>query len=464
MAAVDRILQLKLVLDSGELVAGLNDTNGKLGALGSQVGGFIKSAGIGLAMEGIDLALDSIGQGIQDSLEWRDALRELGAAFAQAGLDASDLEGVAERMGAQAISLGFDDAEAVQGLADLTLRLGDAEQAAVAMDAAMDLARGRGISLGEATAEVGAIIQGSSRTLAEYGVAGQGAAGSFDNVALALGGMSSAAEDFAATSEGQLAILQTSWGETLGDFGKMLTDLADQALPVIVNDLLPALAEGWAIVQPPLQLVLEAVGSLVAAFGELLPHIANALAFFAPLASFLAETFVGTIQTVAALISALAKLLSGDIPGAIGTMAEALGGVLDIIVSPFRDGINTIIGLWNSIGLPAFSINLPAIVIPVLDHTIFPGGPFQLWPSIGLPDIPLLARGGIVLEPTLAILGEKGREAVVPLDQGGLGGVTNVYVTQNISGDPRIVEAAVLRVLRRYVTDNGTPRLDPLRA
>ena len=38
-------------------------------------------------------------------------------------------------------------------------------------------------------------------------------------------------------------------------------------------------------------------------------------------------------------------------------------------------------------------------------------------PSI--PDIPHLASGGIVLGPTLALLGERGPEAVVPLGAGG---------------------------------------------
>jgi len=39
------------------------------------------------------------------------------------------------------------------------------------------------------------------------------------------------------------------------------------------------------------------------------------------------------------------------------------------------------------------------------------------------PRIPALAAGGIVTRPTLALVGEAGPEAVVPLDRGGIGGV-----------------------------------------
>lgn len=47
--------------------------------------------------------------------------------------------------------------------------------------------------------------------------------------------------------------------------------------------------------------------------------------------------------------------------------------------------------------------------------------------TIDPPDIPHLATGGIITSPTLALLGEAGREAVLPLDRGGLLGTVNVY-------------------------------------
>ncbi len=73
-------------------------------------------------------------------------------------------------------------------------------------------------------------------------------------------------------------------------------------------------------------------------------------------------------------------------------------------------------------------------------------------PGIGgkgfdVPDIPLLADGGIVTGPTLAMIGEAGPEAVIPLSKAGsMGGNTiNVTVT---SADPNAVVAALQQYVR----------------
>ena len=65
--------------------------------------------------------------------------------------------------------------------------------------------------------------------------------------------------------------------------------------------------------------------------------------------------------------------------------------------------------------------------------------------------IPALADGGIVTGPTLALIGEAGPEAVIPLDRaGGMGG-NNVTIHVN-GGDPQ----AVVDALRRYMQLNGS--------
>jgi len=65
--------------------------------------------------------------------------------------------------------------------------------------------------------------------------------------------------------------------------------------------------------------------------------------------------------------------------------------------------------------------------------------------------IPALADGGIVTGPTLALIGEAGPEAVIPLDRmGGMGG-NNVTIHVN-GGDPN----AVVDALRRYMQLNGS--------
>ena len=62
------------------------------------------------------------------------------------------------------------------------------------------------------------------------------------------------------------------------------------------------------------------------------------------------------------------------------------------------------------------------------------------------PNIPFLGNGGIVNRPTLAVIGEKGPEAVIPLSNrnAGMGGNN---ITINVQGaDPN----AVVRALQDY--------------
>jgi hypothetical protein len=65
----------------------------------------------------------------------------------------------------------------------------------------------------------------------------------------------------------------------------------------------------------------------------------------------------------------------------------------------------------------------------------------------------MLAEGGIVTSATLAMIGEKGPEAVIPLDRMGQmgGGGTTVNINVN-GGDPQ----SVVDALRTYMFRNGS--------
>jgi SLT domain-containing protein len=68
-----------------------------------------------------------------------------------------------------------------------------------------------------------------------------------------------------------------------------------------------------------------------------------------------------------------------------------------------------------------------------------------------LKGIPAMANGGIVTGPTLALIGEAGPEAVIPLDR--MGGMGGNNVTINVQGaDPN----AVVDALRTYMFRNGS--------
>lgn len=117
----------------------------------------------------------------------------------------------------------------------------------------------------------------------------------------------------------------------------------------------------------------------------------------------------------------------------IGNLLETIGGLKDKITAragdlfagfreAFRGAVNSIIGMWNNL-----EFSIPAISIA--GKEVFPGV------SFGTPNIPYLADGGIVTRPTLAVIGEAGPEAVIPLDGrfGGIGQVRIVLTAQQLS-------------------------------
>lgn len=81
-----------------------------------------------------------------------------------------------------------------------------------------------------------------------------------------------------------------------------------------------------------------------------------------------------------------------------------VGGLASIIKAP----LNGIIGLINMAidGLNSISVDIPEW------SPIAPGAHFGL----SIPKIPYLAKGGVIDQPTLAMMGEAGKEAVVPLE------------------------------------------------
>jgi len=79
--------------------------------------------------------------------------------------------------------------------------------------------------------------------------------------------------------------------------------------------------------------------------------------------------------------------------------------------------------------------------------------PFPDVPSI--PEIPKLAKGGIVTQPTLALIGEAGPEAVVPLNKmGGMGGIT-INIEAGLVSTPDQVGQQIIEAIQRAQRRSG---------
>jgi phage-related minor tail protein len=99
------------------------------------------------------------------------------------------------------------------------------------------------------------------------------------------------------------------------------------------------------------------------------------------------------------------------VTGLPGKHANAGAGMWDFIKNTFKSAINAVIGLWNNFSIPSFTIGGWDTPGPLPDVPSF------TTPEINTPNIPLLARGGILTGPGLFGGGEAGDEAVLPLDR-----------------------------------------------
>ena len=91
--------------------------------------------------------------------------------------------------------------------------------------------------------------------------------------------------------------------------------------------------------------------------------------------------------------------------GAVSTFSGIFGSIASAISGPFRSAFNGIASFWNST-VGALSFNVPDWV---------PGVGGKGW---SVPNIPMLAEGGVVEDPTLAMIGEGSEsEAVLPLSK-----------------------------------------------
>jgi hypothetical protein len=239
-----------------------------------------------------------------------------------------------------------------------------------------------------------------------------------------------AAQTFADTAEGGMKRLSLGISETKESIGAALLPVLEAVLPY-VNGLAT-----WAQQNPG---VFLAVAGAIGAIATAILAINFAMA-------------ANPITLIAIGIGALIAAL-----GVAYTKFEAVRTVVD--------GVFGAIKWWiNNVTIPAFKLLLDVVKtifngIAMVWNNTFGKIKFSVpsWvPGIGgkgfdVPDIPMLANGGIVDSPTLALIGESGPEAVVTLDRmGGMGG-NNVTINVN-GGDPE----AVVNALRRYMQVNGS--------
>ena len=173
--------------------------------------------------------------------------------------------------------------------------------------------------------------------------------------------------------------------EKVGDFiGKLVNgalEIYNKFISPIVMWLIDKLSPAWAFIS---NLVISVFGSIIAVVSDVVG---------------------GIIEFLGGVIDFITGIFTGNWKKCWEGVKSIFKGIIDAIVGIFKFPINLIID-----GINSFIAGLNELKIP--DWVPVVGGL-----SLDIPKIPKLARGGIVDSPTYAMIGEAGKEAVMPLER-----------------------------------------------
>lgn len=216
----------------------------------------------------------------------------------------------------------------------------------------------------------------------------------------------------------------------IGDFVNQVIGLFqsiwDNVLNPIIKPFLEMLGRVWSeTFQPMVATVLDFVGKLIKGALDILNK------FVLPIVTWLLDKLKPAFAGLGEGISKIMGNILTTIGGVVSGIFKALGGLIDFIVGVFTgdwkkawNGIKTVFsGILTAIvsigkGLVNGIIDMINAFIRGLNKSV----QIPSWvPAIGgkgfnIPEIRRLATGGIVESPAMAMIGEAGKEAVLPLE------------------------------------------------
>jgi uncharacterized membrane protein YjjP (DUF1212 family) len=345
---------------------------------------------------------------------------------------------VEEQISAMSRASGVADTEYRLALEALVRGTKDVDMAMRDMNLVMDISTATGTSSATVADALAKAYQGNFKALRSLSpematMIKEGA--SLNEIMDVLGGtFGGATAASAETAAGKMKILSNSIGETKESIGAALLPVVEAVLPILNKFAM------WAQDNPQAFLAIAgAIGAVAAAI--VVTNIAMALNPFALIAA-------GIALLVVALVTAYKKFewFRDGINAIVNTVIGFFAGMVNAAIG----AVNMIISAYNSIPLLPDLPKAPTVPVPQL------GGTPTSAPS--RMNIPRLADGGIVNSPTLALIGEAGPEAVVPLDRMNTGGGVTINVTGGLATSAEIGES-VVNALRAYSRSAGPLQL-----
>lgn len=274
------------------------------------------------------------------------------------------------------------------------------------------------------------------------------------NTASKSGGLIATLRNTAATVAGKVATLASSAATKAAAAAQWLLNAAMTANPIglviaAVVALIAIIVLIIVKVKPVREFLLKVWRVVAAAAVKAWDLIKRGIAVLFGFLKTIVMGYIGVWKAVFSKIYAAVKWYIDKVKGVFKTGWEAIqavfkgvgeffGGVFDSALEAAKTVFNAIASAWNST-VGNLSFHAPDWV---------PGIGGKGW---DVPDIPMLAKGGIVNQPTLAMIGEAGPEAVIPLSGGAGGGMSVRIVDSNLG----LVMTGVLESDKAYLAGAG---------
>ena len=345
----------------------------------------------------------------------------------------AQIKGVESYITQQGKLKGVTDDElrpALAGLVRATMSIDEAQKAA---NLSMDIAAAKGISLETVTKAMEKAYGGNMTALAKLSPElrqmikdGASMEEVMAEMAVTFGG---AATDSANTAAGSMKRLGVALGEAKEGVGAALLPILEKALPVLQK------FATWAQENPTL------ITAVAAAFGVMAASIVLVNAAMALNPAVLITA--GIVALGVALVMAYKKF--DTFRAVVNAVINSVARNFEFMANAFITMINVVIKGINLIKPGKDIGTLGQISLGRMGNDSGDGGANPA----GL-DYKAFADGGIITRPTMALMGEAGPEAVIPLSKmGSMGGGVTINVN---GGDPNAVVAA----LRTYMRQNGS--------
>jgi phage-related protein len=239
----------------------------------------------------------------------------------------------------------------------------------------------------------------------------------------------------------------------------LLKDLWDNHISGVVAALwgfLGKLLELVAVVYNNviLPLISYLIDKLGPAWKKVFDGIVAVVKYVVPI---IADVIKGIIRAAQGVIDFLVGVFTGDWKKAWEGIKDIFGGIVDGIVALFKGGVNLIIAGINRVIEAWNALEFKVPEVSIMGKTF---GGFSIG-TIKIPPITPLAKGGLVSDTTLAMIGEAGKEAVLPLENNTgwmdqLAERLSTEVTISFNGDLAVLARVLNPVITKEQKRRGT--------